>query len=211
MKILEVKSLTFPEIKIIKFARFSDNRGYFTEPFRRSDFNNRDEISFFKDIEFVQTNESFSQKGVIRGLHFQWNPYMGKLVRTVQGHMVDMFLDIRIGSPTFGKIGGYDMPSATDMEYAEWIWVPPGFAHGNYFFEPTIIEYSCTGEYSPGNEAGISPISEDIDWSMYDPYLKKLFDQTVKEGIVSDKDKQGLAVTAWKNDPRSQNFVYGKL
>lgn len=160
--------------------------------------------------EIVQINESFSNRGVMRGLHFQWNPYMGKLVRTISGHMVDMFLDIRIDSPTFGKISMYDMPARDEEGYSEWIWIPPGFAHGNFFLKPSRIEYLCTGEYSPGCEAGISPLAPDIDWALCDAVCKDRFDALVKGGLIlSEKDQQGLSVTQWREDPRSANFVYG--
>ena len=89
MKILGIESTVFPEIKVIKFARFADERGYFTELYKKSDF---EKIDFLKGEIFVQNNESFSKKGVIRGLHFQWNPYQKKLVRVVQGKMIDLFL-----------------------------------------------------------------------------------------------------------------------
>ena len=145
MKIVSIKSLDIPDIKIVRFARFCDTRGYFTESFRRSDFNGHNEMSFIKGQEFVQVNESFSHPQVIRGLHFQWNPYMGKLVRTVRGHMVDIVLDIRKGSPYFGKGLFYDMPADSGSDYSEWIWVPAGFAHGNFFTEESQIEYFCTG------------------------------------------------------------------
>ena len=95
MKIIEVKCLAIPDVKVIRFGRFRDHRGYFTEPFRKSDFAHHPEMGFMKGVEFFQANESFSNAGVIRGLHFQWNPYMGKLVRTIAGRMVDLVLDIR--------------------------------------------------------------------------------------------------------------------
>lgn len=206
MKILDVKSLAIPEVKVIRCARFRDNRGYFTEPFRHSEFQ-----KVIPDFSILQVNESSSNRGVIRGLHFQWNPFMGKLVRTVRGHMVDLFLDIRKGSPTYGKIAGYDMPDDPQGEYFEWIWVPVGFAHGNFYFEETTIEYFCTAEYSPGCEAGISPLSADLDWSLCDPSVKKEFDKIVAEGAnISDKDKKGLSLTQWKEDERSKNFVFSK-
>ncbi len=175
MKIIEVKTLAIPEIRVIRFARFCDQRGYFTEPFRKSDLRNHPQADFLKNIEFVQSNESFSKKEVVRGLHFQWNPYMGKLVRTLRGRMVDLVLDIRKKSPTFGKCIAYDMPSDPAKDYSEWIWVPPGFAHGNFFTEESMIEYFCSGEYSAGCEAGISPLANDIDWSFCDQNLKKEF------------------------------------
>src|SRR3989442_12162468 len=158
MKVLEVRALAMSEIKVIRFGRFCDQRGYFTEHFRRSDLQTNADTPFFKGVEFLQANESFSRPGTIRGLHFQWNPYMGKLVRTLEGHMIDLVLDIRKGSPNFGKILAYDMPARMNAEWDEWIWVPPGFAHGNMFVDDTLIEYLCSGEYSPGCEAGISPL-----------------------------------------------------
>lgn len=204
MKILEVKSLVIPDVKVIRFGKFPDERGYFTEPFRSSDLR-----KVIPDFSIQQVNESYSKKNTVRGLHLQWNPYMGKLVRTVRGHMVDMFLDLRKGSPTFGKAAAYDMPTDPSKEYNEWIWLPIGFAHGNFYMEDTTIEYFCTSEYSPGNEAGISPLSSDIDWSLCDPSLKTKLDGIVKVGaLISEKDKQGLTVKEWNGDPRSNNFVY---
>ena len=209
MKIVSVAQLEIPEIKVIRFARFSDKRGYFTEHFRRSDFQNNPLTPFMKNVEFVQTNESFSNTGSVRGLHFQWNPYMGKLVRTLQGHMVDLILDIRKGSPTFGKIIAHDMPSNRSEDFNEWIWVPPGFAHGNMFLNDTAIEYFCSGEYSPGCEAGISPLSEDIDWSLCDKDLKETFFQIAPTtDLITDKDKNGFTVSGWEQDERSRNFIY---
>jgi len=207
MKIIEVKTLAFPEIKIIRFGRFPDNRGYFTEPFRRSDFDNNPQMDFLRGVQFTQVNESFSHKNVIRGMHFQWNPYMGKLVRVIYGHMIDMAIDIRKGSPNFGKIIAYDMETWQNKSESEWIWIPPGFAHGVLFFEDSMIEYFCSGEYSPGCEVGISPLAKDIDWSMCDPKLKNIFDEVAPRFILSDKDKNGLTIEMWERNERSNNFV----
>ena len=210
MKIIDVKETKIPDVKVIEFARFCDHRGYFTEPFRQSQF--IEETPFLKDVRFVQANESYSKAGVMRGLHFQWNPFMGKLVRTVQGRMVDIFLDIRKGSPTFGKAAACEIASDPGKNSAEWIWVPPGFAHGNYFTEDTTIEYFCSGEYSPGCEAGISPLSPDIDWSLCDPSLKKEFDEITKDTkLMTEKDINGFSVSAWSDDERSDNFLYENL
>lgn len=205
MKIIEVKELAIPEVKVIKFARFTDPRGYFTELYRQSDME-----KILPDFRTVQTNESHSKKGVVRGLHIQWNPYTGKLVRTVAGHMVDIVLDVRKNSPTFGKAIMYDMPSTWDVDYNEWIWVPIGFAHGNYYLEKTTIQYLCNGEYSPSCEIGISPLAKDIDWSVCDSELKNQFDQLIKDGVmISDKDRQGInSLEQWKTDPRSENFTF---
>jgi dTDP-4-dehydrorhamnose 3,5-epimerase len=212
LKILSVEQLEIPEIKVIRFARFRDERGYFTEHFRRDDFDANPLTSFMAGVEFVQANESFSRASTVRGLHFQWNPYMGKLVRTLHGHMVDLVLDIRKGSPTFGKAIAYDMPSDGSEEFNEWIWVPPGFAHGNAFPEDTTIEYFCSGQYSPGNEAGISPLAEDIDWSLCDESLRETFHEIASSTqLMTDKDRSGFTVSAWERDERSDNFVYTEV
>lgn len=212
MKLSQVVTLQIEEIKVVRFARFCDSRGYFTEHYRKSDFYNHQDMDFIKGVEFVQANESFSKKGTVRGLHFQWNPYMGKLVRTLSGRMVDMVLDIRKGSPTFGKIILYDMPTDPQADCSEWIWVPPGFAHGNFFTEDTMIEYFCSGEYSPGCEAGISPLAEDIDWTICDPNLKKVFESIAPStSLISDKDKNGFSVNEWTKCGDSDTFIYGKL
>ena len=206
MKIVSIKELAIPGIKVIKCERFYDNRGYFAETFRKSDI-----ASIFNE-EVVQINESFSKKDVLRGLHFQWNPNMGKLVRTIKGHMVDIVLDIRKESPTYGKALAYDMPITLEFSTeSEWIWVPPGFAHGNFFKETTIIEYLCTNEYCAGHEGSISPLSNDIDWSLCDVTLLSELEQLVKTGpIISDKDKKGITLAQWGNKKESNNFIYNE-
>lgn len=208
MKIIEIKTLGIEAIKVIRYARFRDHRGFFTEHYRRSDVKNHPAIGLENGLEVVQCNESFSRTGTLRGLHFQWNPYMGKLVRTVCGRMLDIVLDIRKGSLTLGKALLYDMPADSESESQEWIWVPPGFAHGNVFLEDTIIEYLCTGEYSQGCEAGISPYASDIDWALCEPNLKKIFDGIASSTkLVTDKDRKGLTLQDWLADERSNNFM----
>ena len=212
MKITRVISLEIPDVKVIQFSKFADDRGYFTEIFRASDLLNHPEIPSLHDQQFSQMNESVSQPYTVRGLHFQWNPYMGKLVRTISGYMIDLVLDIRLNSPTFGKIVAYCMPETTDKDFGEWIWVPPGFAHGNVFLEKSKIEYMCTGEYSPGCEAGVSPLAEDIDWSLNEADLaNKLKSILQSTRLITEKDKQGFSLQQWKNDANAQNFIYGKL
>ena len=160
-------------VKLINYNRFMDHRGFFTETFRASDFIDNELKVFPNGI--MQSNESFSQKNVLRGLHFQWNPNMGKLVRTIAGHMVDLVLDLRQGSPTQGKIMAFDMPAKSLNSSTSWIWVPEGCAHGNFFLEDSYIEYFCSGSYNGECEAGISPFAEDIDWSICDLGLKNTF------------------------------------
>jgi dTDP-4-dehydrorhamnose 3,5-epimerase len=206
MKLVNVKSLAIPEIKVIRYGRFADHRGFFGEHFRKCDFS---KLDFIKGIEFLQCNESYSKPGTIRGLHFQWNPYMGKLVRTLSGHMTDLVLDIRKGAPTFGKIIGYDMPADLNADFGEWIWIPPGFAHGNYYKQRSHIEYFCSGEYSPGCEAGISPLAEDIDWSLFDPKLRREFDGIAAgDLLITDKDRNGCSLESWQRNPNSEHFIF---
>ena len=207
MKILGIESVVFPEIKVIKFARFADERGYFTELYKKSDF---EQIDFLKGETFVQNNESYSKKGVIRGLHFQWNPYQKKLIRTVNGSIIDLFLDIRIGSPTFGKIGSYKLENKPENNYSEWIWIPIGFAHGLFLLEDSTIEYYCTEEYSPLTEASISPMASDIDWSLVDLETATTYKQSFSTANVSEKDKQGITLTQWTNDERNKFYSYKK-
>jgi dTDP-4-dehydrorhamnose 3,5-epimerase len=203
MEIISINKLKIDHIKVMKFARFCDERGYFSEILRKSDvFKKLPELEIPDDAEFVQCNESYSKRGTVRGLHFQWNPYMGKLVRTVVGRMVDMILDIRKGSPTLGKIILYDMIADSKDSQGEWIWIPPGFAHGCLFPEESIIEYLCTGEYNPNCEATISPMSEDIMWDLCDKELKKLFTNIISSThLITTRDRCGLSL-------RSNNFVY---
>jgi len=211
MKILSVTGLVLPDVKVIRFARFADHRGYFTEPFRRSDVDTHPELGFLRQLALPQMNESWSKAGVVRGLHFQWNPAMGKLLRTLHGRMVDIFMDIRHGSPTFGHAAMYELPAAPEQPWAEWIWVPPGFAHGNFFTVESRIEYLCSGEYNPACEAGISPLSGDIDWSPCDPALKREFDAVLgSNAMLSDKDRDAPSLSAWAGDDRSRNFVFGE-
>ncbi len=210
MKIIDISSLAFPEIKVIKFARFKDDRGYFTETYRQTDFVGANGLECLENLQFVQNNESYSRAGVVRGMHFQWNPFMGKLVRTLRGRMVDLVLDIRIGSPTLGRIIACDMPADTERDYDQWIWVPPGFAHGNYFTEPTSIEYYCTSSYSPGCEAGISPLCSELDWSLCDSALRDEFKQlTAGEYLISAKDRQAQSLNQWLDSEQASFFNYG--
>jgi dTDP-4-dehydrorhamnose 3,5-epimerase len=209
MKILSVTSLALPAVKVVRFARFRDARGYFTESFRATDFEQQPDLSFVRDQRFVQANESFSRAGTIRGLHFQWDPPQGKLVRTLHGRMVDVVLDIRKQSPSLGQALMYDLTNDDEADYGEWIWVPPGFAHGTFFCDQTRIEYFCTAEYNRSCEAGISPLAPDIDWSLCDPVLKGDFDALSANGsaLISEKDRAGMTLTEWLADDRSRNFT----
>ena len=204
MKITSVNEFAIAGVKLINFERFADKRGYFSETFRVSDFINN-ELGFFPN-GIMQCNESYSRRNVLRGLHFQWNPNMGKLVRTITGHMVDLILDLRQGSPTQGKIMAFNMPSNPSDTNSSWIWVPEGCAHGNFFLEDSYIEYFCSASYNGECEAGVSPFAEDIDWSICDPKMKNLFFDLKDSFIATQKDINGLSVKQWLDSNNANNF-----
>jgi len=212
VNIIRVLPLAIPEIILIAYERFSDSRGYFTETFRTSDIHKILTNKTHGSLTFSQGNESFSKKGTIRGLHFQWNPFMGKLVRVIDGSMVDFALDIRIGSPTLGKIIACQLKTYYKQSIGEWIWIPSGFAHGGYFLEDSVIEYLCTGEYNSLCETGISIFSDTVDWSFVD---KELFNMVPHKYslslLMSDKDRKNMTLEKWLTDPASKNFVYGNV
>ena len=149
---------------------FNDERGLFFESFNQNSFK---DIGI--DQNFLQDNQSFSKKGVIRGLHFQNDPNaQGKLVRTVKGKVLDVVVDIRRNSPTFGQWESVIL----DSNIGNMLWVPVGFAHGFAAIEDSIFLYKCTNIYNKESEAGIlwSDETLNIDWCIYNP-------------IVSSKDK----------------------
>ena len=139
---LEIKG-TF----IVRPKIFGDSRGYFTETYKRSDF----ESAGIKG-DFRQDNQSYSKKGVLRGLHFQREPYsQGKLVRVVKGKIFDVGVDLRESSPTYGKY----ISAILSAENMEMLWIPEGFAHGFLALEDSIVLYKATSEYNKGSEGGV--------------------------------------------------------
>jgi dTDP-4-dehydrorhamnose 3,5-epimerase len=154
---------------------FEDSRGVFFETF--NDLKFKEEIGL--DVEFVQDNESISKKNVLRGLHFQLPPFaQGKLVRVVSGRALDIAVDIRKNSPTYGKFQLVELSSENKKQF----WIPPGFAHGFVALEEnTIFNYKCTNYYSPVSE-------RTIQWN--DPLLN--IDWKISEPIISEKDQKGL-------------------
>ena len=210
MKNFLIEKTKLEDIYILRYDYFLDQRGYFTEHFRMDDFK---KISFLQDFTILQANESFSQKGTIRGLHFQWEPYMGKLVRVLNGKIIDLVVDIRLNSPNYGKIIGIELVHNQSTIQGEWVWVPPGFAHGCLFLEDSTIEYFCTGQYSEGKEASISPLTNDLDWSLCDNKYYLLYQQIIKNPDlkITNKDRYGYNIKSWKLNINSQKFIYNKL
>lgn len=145
-------SFEFKELEIKGTFRiipkvFGDERGYFTETYKRSDF----ESAGIK-ADFRQDNQSSSKKGVLRGLHFQREPYaQGKLVRVVNGKIFDVGVDLRKNSMTYGKY----ISAVLSHENMEMLWIPEGFAHGFLALEDSVVLYKATGEYDKNSEGGV--------------------------------------------------------
>lgn len=211
MKITDVKDLAIDGCKVIKYQRFADERGFFAETYRKNDFDTHPQTELLRNLHFTQMNESYSKAGTIRGMHFQWNPFMAKLIRCVSGRMIDLLLDIRTQSPTYGKIIGFDSINSPEQQIGEWVYAPVGIAHGVFLPENTLIEYYCTGFWNPQCETGISPLSSDIDWSICDIEILDLIHKTINSGklIIKDKDKEGHSLESWSKLPESDLFKYG--
>lgn len=142
---------TFTEIEgliIIEPRIFPDDRGYFYESYNKEKFK-----AIGIDYDFVQDNQSFSQKGALRGLHAQAPPFaQGKLVRVIRGRVLDIAVDIRKGSPTFGKHVSVELSGDNHLQF----WVPPGFLHGFVTLEDdTIFTYKVTNVYDKASEIGV--------------------------------------------------------
>lgn len=165
------EKLNIEDIVIIKPKVFNDDRGFFFESFKKSEFEQNG-----IDVKFVQDNCSFSAHGVVRGLHYQIPPYaQGKLVQCLIGQIYDIAVDIRKNSPTFGKWIGANISDKNK----ELIYIPPGFAHGFYTVSKTaLVAYKLTTEYQPESERGI--IWNDPDLGIQWP---------VKQALLSEKDK----------------------
>lgn len=159
---MTVETCFIEGLKIIKPRIFQDDRGYFFESFNSEKFN---ELTG-ENITFVQDNESLSSKNVLRGLHFQNPPYaQGKLVRVVKGSVLDVAVDIRKNSPTYGKHFSVVLSEENKTQF----WVPEGFAHGFLTLEDnTIFQYKCTNFYHPESDNGIFFADTDlgIDWNV---------------------------------------------
>ncbi len=209
MKIIDVKSLAIEDIKVLRYQKFSDDRGYFAETFRQTDIEENENCDFLHGVKFNQFNESYSKGNTLRGLHFQWNPYMAKLVRCISGRLIDLALDIRHDSSTYGKVIAYELNNTTEI--GEWIWLPVGFAHGIYLAEDSIIEYICTGMWNPKGELAISPYSTDIDWSLNSLALQNLLTNILKSNVnISEKDRSGISLAEWATYRESSLFKYGE-
>ena len=154
-------------VYIIRPKKFEDERGHFFESFRHSKFFNK------LNKNFVQDNEVFSKESnIIRGLHYQIDRLQGKLIHVVSGSIKDIAVDLRVGSPSFGK----SFAATLTSENHKMLYVPEGFAHGYLVLEQnTIVHYKCTDYYHVESEYGVRWDDPDIniDWGISDPVLSK--------------------------------------
>jgi dTDP-4-dehydrorhamnose 3,5-epimerase len=170
---------------------FQDSRGFFMETFREDQFK-----TLGLPYHFGQDNHSRSAKGVVRGLHFQWEPPMGKLMRVTQGAAFLVAVDIRKGSPTLGKWAGV----VASAENRRQVWGPAGFARGFCVLSETAeIQYKCTGIYNNKAESGIL-------WS--DPAIGIEWPIPFSEAQLSEKDKKAQTLAQWLASPDSEHFHY---
>jgi dTDP-4-dehydrorhamnose 3,5-epimerase len=186
---IKIESQHLNGLAVVVPEVYQDERGFFTEVFRKDQF---EELGL--PGEFVQDNHSRSTKGVLRGLHFQWDPPMGKLMRVTLGSAFLVAVDIRKGSPTFGKWFGIEVSSENKKQ----VWAPAGFARGFCVLSDVAeIQYKCTGIYSNKAESGIL-------WR--DPQLG--IDWPCRNPILSKKDESAQTLADWVKRPESDFFKY---
>lgn len=166
-------------VYIIEPKVFGDERGYFMESYNKKEFNR-----LGLDMNFIQDNESKSTKGVLRGLHFQTKNTQGKLVRVTSGEVFDVAVDLRVGSPTFGKWEGVILSDINKKQF----YIPEGFAHGFLVLsEEAVFNYKCTNYYSPEYDSGVLWNDEEIgiEWPLNE----------IEKVILSEKDKNQKKLT----------------
>jgi dTDP-4-dehydrorhamnose 3,5-epimerase len=186
-----IEPTALDEVKIVVPERISDDRGFFMEVFR---------ADLYRELglpdRFVQLNQSRSHKGVVRGLHFQWDPPMGKLMRVVVGRAFLVAVDIRVGSPTLGKWVGVEV-SADEPRH---LWAPACFARGICALSDVAeVEYLTTGTYNKATESGIR-------WN--DPAIG--LEWPVNEPVLSARDAQAQSLAEWLARPEAATFTYGR-
>lgn len=174
------KRLDIPDVILVEPKLFKDDRGFFAETYKTTDFKTNG-----IDLDFVQDNHSKSQAGVLRGLHFQNNPKaQGKLVRVMQGSVFDVAVDLRKNSPTYGK---WVSAVLSDKNH-HMLWVPPGFAHGVLVLEDnTHLLYKVSELYSPEHDRSIRWDDPEIgiEWPMTNPSLSE---KDLKAAFLKDSD-----------------------
>ncbi len=186
---VNIEQVALGSVAVIVPEFFQDDRGFFVEEFRADQYE-----MLGLPTRFVQENHSGSEKNVLRGLHFQWDPPMGKLMRVLRGEAFLVAVDIRKNSPTLGQWFG----KSVKAEERKQVWAPAGFARGFCVLSDYAeIQYLCTGVYNNKGESGIlwSDPAIGIEWPVDKPTL-------------SQKDELAQTLDQWLNTPESDNFKF---
>jgi len=186
---LTVESRHLGEVCVLVPQVYADDRGYFMEIYRTDNLQH-----FGLPHNFVQENHSYSRKGVLRGLHFQWKPAMGKLMRVSRGSAFLVAVDIRPGSPTAGRWVGIEATAKNKKQ----VWAPASFARGFCAMsDDTEVQYLCTGLYNSKAESAIR-------WD--DPEIG--IEWPIKPSLISEKDRNAQTLREWLRSVNSQHFAY---
>jgi len=186
---IRIESRYLGDVVVLAPEVFEDDRGFFMETFRADQFK-----ALGLPWEFVQDNHSKSKRGVIRGLHFQYDPPMGKLMRVTYGSAFLVAVDLRKGSPTLGRWFGLEVSAMNKKQ----VWAPAGFARGFCVVSDWAeIQYKCTGIYNSKGESSVrwNDAEVGIDWP-------------VKNAILSDKDQKAQPLREWLASPFADLFKY---
>lgn len=186
-----VDSRHLEDVVVLVGKAYEDHRGYFMEAYREDQFR---ELGL--PGSFVQDNHSYSRKSVVRGLHFQWDPPMGKLMRVTRGTAFLVAVDLRMGSPTLGKWVGIEATA----ENRKQVWAPASFARGFCALTDNVeVQYKCTGTYNGKAESAIR-------WD--DPEIG--IEWPVRDVIVSEKDRNAQTLAEWLASPNARHFSYAE-
>lgn len=188
---LSATPASLPGVFLLEHEVFEDDRGFFMEVYKRSQF-----LELGLPGDFVQLNHSRSAKGVLRGLHFQWDPPMGKLMRVTHGEAFLVAVDVRRDSPTLGKWTGVRVSAKNKLQ----VWAPAGFARGFCVLSDFAeVQYLCTAVYNAAGESGIrsNDPAVGIEWPVTHP-------------VLSAKDETAQTLEEWLARPESHNFVYNE-
>jgi len=188
---ITLESRHLGDIAVLVPEVLGDSRGLFMETFRAEQF-----ATMGLPTQFVQDNHSYSAKGVLRGLHFQWDPPMGKLMRVTRGAAFLVAVDIRRGSPTLGRWFGLEVSAENKKQ----VWAPYGFARGFCSLaDDCEVQYKCTGVYNSRAESGIY---------FADPQIGIRWPVDPAAAIVSERDRNAQTLAQWLASPQSDNITY---
>lgn len=184
---IEIEETPLADLVVVRSPVFEDHRGFFTEVFRQDE---QERVGL--PTRFRQENHSGSVRGVVRGLHFQWNAPMGKMMRVTRGRAFLVAVDLRKGSPTLGRWWGRECAEREGVQ----VWAPAGFARGFCVLsEFSEIQYLCTAVYNPAGEGAIrwDDPAIGVEWPVADP-------------VLSTKDAQAQTLEEWLSRPESDTF-----